>query len=263
MFFAHILIILATFAYKTLLIMKHLRQLIVPFMAIAAMIPASAQRFFDTSAPDRLVTLGARIGVNSSNATVNDDVFDLWNKNSWGTGFDLGIVADINIRNFVAIQPGIFFQSRSGDFTYASRYWVPTDDGNGGLKNMAQDMVQYGHNRNYNIYVPILASFKFNIGSKVRWSADFGPYFNFLLKSSGHGHIYSVQYDGIDKTPTLHGIEAERRSFDAGIKIGTGFTFLRHYYLGVHYMGGTTDVWKTKTMGGRNKAWTFTAGYDF
>jgi len=240
--------------------MKHLRQLIVPFMALAAMIPASAQRFFDTSAPDRLVTLGARIGVNSSNATVNDDVFDLWNKNSWGTGFDLGVVADINIRNFVAIQPGIFFQSRSGDFTYAT---LLNDIANDGNITMKED-IQYGHNRNYNIYVPILASFKFNIGSKVRWSADFGPYFNFLLKSSGHGYIYTYsQFDEVSHSIIHHKTEAERRSFDVGIKIGTGFTFLRHYYLGVHYMGGTTDVWKTKTMGGRNKAWTFTAGYDF
>ena len=42
-----------------------------------------ASDFFDKSAPEKLITFGARIGVNSSNATVNDDVYNLWNKNSW------------------------------------------------------------------------------------------------------------------------------------------------------------------------------------
>ena len=86
--------------------MKHIKQIISSVMAVSAVLPVSAQKFLDTSAPDRLLTMGARIGVNSSNATVKDDVYDLWNKNSWGTGFDLGVVADINIRNFIAIQPG-------------------------------------------------------------------------------------------------------------------------------------------------------------
>ena len=155
--------------------MKHIKQIISSVMAVSAVLPVSAQKFLDTSAPDRLLTMGARIGVNSSNATVKDDVYDLWNKNSWGTGFDLGVVADINIRNFVAIQPGIFFQSRSGDFTYASRFWVPGENENGEVVNEAHDIVQYGHNRNYNIYVPIVASLRFNVGNKVKWSVDFGP----------------------------------------------------------------------------------------
>ncbi len=243
--------------------MKHIKQIISSVMAVSAVLPVSAQKFLDTSAPDRLLTMGARIGVNSSNATVKDDVYDLWTKNSWGTGFDLGVVADINIRNFIAIQPGIFFQSRSGDFTYASRFWVPGENENGEVVNEAHDIVQYGHNRNYNIYVPIVASLRFNVGNKVKLSVDFGPYVNFLLSSSGHGSIYKLRYEGIDQLPALYETEAERNSCDFGLKIGSGFTFFSHYYIGIHYMGGMSNVWKTEGMGGRNKAWTFTAGYNF
>ncbi len=222
-----------------------------------------ASDFFDKSAPEKLITFGARIGVNSSNATVNDDVYNLWNKNSWGTGFDLGVVADINIRNYIAIQPGIFFQSRSGDYTYASRFWIPVVDNDGVIQNEGKDIVQYGHQRSYNLYVPILASVRFNIGQKVRWSVDLGPYFNFMLHSSGAGSIYELRYEGIDMPAALHRSEAERKGFDFGFKFGTGFTFFKHYYVGVHYMAGTADVWKTSGMGGRNKAWSFTAGYNF
>ena len=102
-------------------------RLVLPIAAcLAASVPASAQSFFDTSTPSQLINFGARIGVNSSNRTVSDDFYNLWNKNSWGTGFDLGVVADINIRQYLSVQPGIFFQSRSGDYTYCSRLWVPT-----------------------------------------------------------------------------------------------------------------------------------------
>lgn len=237
----------------------HITGAILAFSGLSAM----GGNFLDTSAAPNLVTFGARIGVNSSNVTVSDDMFDLWNKNSWGTGFDLGVVADINIRNYIAIQPGIFFQSRSGDYTYASRFWVPTEGEDGTISNEARDMVQYGHLRSYNIYVPILASVRFNISDKVRWSVDVGPYFNIKLKSTGNGYIYDLRYEGIDKLATLHRTETERRGFDFGFKLGTGFKFFNHYYLSVHYMAGATDAWKTTGMGGRNKAWVFSAGYDF
>lgn len=44
--------------------------------------------------------------------------------------------------------------------------------------------------------------------------------------------------------------------------MGTGIQVLDHYYLGVHYEAGCTKVWK-HSLAGRNKAWTFTIGYDF
>lgn len=243
--------------------MNYLKTILAGTMLTVTGLYAMAVDFFDTSAAPQLVTFGARIGVNSSNVTVNDDVFDLWNKNSWGTGFDLGVVADINLRQYISIQPGIFFQSRSGDYTYASRFWVPVTGDDGTITNQGRDIVQYGHSRSYNIYVPVMASVKFNISDKVKWSVDLGPYFNLRLKSTGNGDMYDLRYDGIDNIATLHRTEAERRGFDFGFKLGTGFKFFSHYYLGVHYMAGATDAWKTPGMGGRNKAWTFTAGYDF
>lgn len=222
---------------------------------------ASAQKFFDNSPGDKLISFGVRIGVNTSDNTIKEDAFNLWNKNSWGTGFDAGVVADINLRNYISIQPGIFFQSRSGDYTYASRYWVPVIGEDGQTKNEAEDVIQYGHTRNYNLYVPVMASVRFNIGSKVRWMVDFGPYFNFKLGSSGNASLYDLVYR--DDEFALKETEIERRGFDFGIKMGTGFKFFSHYYVGIHYMGGTMSPWKNAGLGGRNKAWTFTAGYDF
>lgn len=240
-------------------------RLVLPIAAcLAASVPASAQSFFDTSTPSQLINFGARIGVNSSNRTVSDDFYNLWNKNSWGTGFDLGVVADINIRQYLSVQPGIFFQSRSGDYTYCSRLWVPTVGTDGTITSEGQDLVQYGHGRTYNLYIPVVASVRFNLGSKVKWSVDVGPYVNFQLHSQGTPEVYKLKYAGIDGTPAyVEKHSAERNNVDFGFKLGTGFQFFSHYYIGVHYMAGATDVWKTEGMNGRNKAWTFTAGYDF
>jgi len=193
--------------------------------------------------------------------TGGKDIFNVWDKNSWGTGFDIGFVADLHIRNYISIQPGIFFQSRSGNFTYASTYWLPVTDENGNVTEKKQELMQYGHNRNYNLVIPIIASGHFNIGDKVKWNVDFGPYISFRIGNNGRPDIYELKYgnDG----PVLHSSEAGSNTVDFGFKMGTGFTFLNHYYFGVHYMAGATDVWKNTGMGGRNKAWTFTAGYDF
>ena len=244
--------------------MNNLRFMSMTLLISSCMISssASASDFFDTGRPERFITIGARIGVNTSNMTSGGkDIFNVWDKNSWGTGFDLGVVTDLHIRNFISIQPGIFFQSRSGDFTYTSSFMVPVQGENGSTSLEEQQMVQYGHNRNYNLVIPIVASAHFNMGSKVKWNVDFGPYVNFRMGNSGRPSVYEIRYNNM--APVLHDSEAQSKTVDFGFKMGTGFTFFRHYYVGVHYMAGSLDVWKTKGMGGRNKAWTFTAGYDF
>ncbi len=244
--------------------MKTSKILFAIAVSVAAVLPMRAQEFFDTSAPSQLINIGARIGVNSSNQTVSDDFYNVWNKNSWGTGFEFGLVADLNIRNYISVQPGIFFQSRSGDYTYCSRLWVPVAAEDGSLASQGEDFVQYGHYRSYNIYVPVMASLHFNLGSKVRWNVDLGPYINFGLRTNDNPDVYTVKYSAADGSPAyVERTSGERRSIDFGFKLGTGFRFFGHYYVGVHYMAGATDAWKTPGMNGRNKAWSFTAGYDF
>lgn len=224
------------------------------FSAVAASLsfyPASASDFFSTAVPEQPFSLGVRVGLNTSNRTVDKDVFNLWNSNSWGTGFDAGVVADINIRDYIAIQPGFFYQSRSGNFTY-SDLLMPSE--NTQLQN-----TQFGHTRSYHFNIPILASLRFNVTDDVRWSVDFGPYLDFRLGSSETQKIMHISYNPAD--PGY--VEAKKNTFDFGIKIGTGLNILHHYYVGVHYMAGALDVWKTPELGGRNKCWQFTVGYDF
>ena len=213
---------------------------------------AQAEDFFSTSDADQLFNLGVRVGVNTSNRTVKNTVANIWNVNSWGTGFDAGVVADINFKNYISIQPGFFYESRSGAFAYQSAAY--NDAGDPYVKT------QVGKGREYLFTVPIVASVHFNIIDELRWNVDFGPYMQFKLKSTFDGKFSYPE-------PTLNGGigyfgDVKTSRFDLGFKMGTGLDIYKHYYVGVHYLAGLTHAWKLPS-GGKNKSWMFTVGYDF
>lgn len=211
-------------------------------VAFVAAISGSAQAsdFFDTSKPKNIFDLGARVGFNISNQTHNPEGTKL-NLDKWGTGFDAGVICDINIKDYISIQPGFFFESRSHDYAYI-------------YPNEPLDYIRYGHTRNYTFTVPILVSLRLNPADNIRWSVDLGPYFQFGLGGSDKGEENNIAFK--DSHYDF------RHKFDIGLKIGTGIKFMQHYYIGVHYLSGFKHVWKD-VANGHNKAWTFTIGYDF
>lgn len=221
---------------------------------------ASAADFFSTAHCDNLFSFGARLGVNTSNRTLKSSAFpDCYHHESWGTGFDVGFVAGLNIRDYLAIQPGVFFETRGGNFLLmgsAADSAMPSD---------GSEMAQAGTRRSYNITIPVLASFRFNLSDDIKWNVDAGPYVSFVLGSSLKNKSFVV--DGPAEQPLF---DRKPSGVDFGIKMGTGLQVLGHYYVGAHYLAGCVDAWKdrsignvTKTYGGITKAWVFTLGYDF
>ncbi|MBD5180964.1 MAG: PorT family protein [Bacteroidales bacterium] len=229
-----------------------LRNCILILSAALCCSSASAEGFLSSETSDRLITFGARIGLNTSNVTMSDKVFPDYNINSWGNGFDAGIVADICFRDFISLQPGFFFQSRTGRYFYGDReessFW-------------GDDLyIQTGHLRSYRFYIPVVASLHFNITGALRWDVDFGPYLAANLYSNEGNKII---YDYFEPTG-LHVSEPMRlAAMEFGLKFGTGLRILDHYVVGVHYLAGLTDPWKADFAGGHAKCWTFTVGYDF
>ena len=95
-----------------------MKKLLLSLAVCGATLSASAQDFFSTDDPETLFNLGVRVGINTSNRTLSNSIGNIWNINSWGTGFDAGVVADINFKNYISVQPGFFYESRSGSFVY-------------------------------------------------------------------------------------------------------------------------------------------------
>lgn len=221
------------------------RVIVLVAVAFLAAFGAHAQ-FFDTSKPEQFFRLGVRVGVNMSNVSAGGNNFDSDSHDSWGTGFDAGIVADISFRDWFALQPGIFYQSRSNNYTHIT--------GVGADQNIA-----VGHTLYYSFYIPVMFTARFNVTESLRWSLEAGPYLSF-----GVGHNDT----GLKVAPAPEAY-FDRGYFDChkrnniGLKMGTGLELDAHYYLGIHYMAGFGNAWKTFGCNGHNKAWTFTLGYNF
>lgn len=225
---------------------------------------SSAADFFSTEKSEQTFNLGFRLGVNTSNRTVGKKAIDGYNVQSWGTGFDLGVTADLNFRDYISVQPGLFFESRSGNYTFVSP--VMTGDELSSMITTVTAM-QAGHLRSYSLTVPIVGSLHFNITDDIRWNVDFGPYVSFLLGSSLKDKV--MQYTGAGSDEPV--FSQKPASVDFGFKMGTGLQILDHYYVGVHYMAGLNGAWKDlkldqstiRDFGGHTKSWVFTIGYDF
>lgn len=237
--------------------MNLFRTLITSLLFPVSIFSASAVDFLSTEQSEHLFNIGARAGINTSNRTVGAIPTPGYNRQSWGTGFDAGVVIDLNIRDYIAIQPGIFFDSRSGDYTFVTAEQTGAD---------ISRLTQAGHHRSYNLQIPVIASLRFNLSDAIRWEVDLGPYISFLLDSKMEDKAIAAEGN-----PTIEPFAGKASSTDFGIKVGTGLQIARHYYVGVHYVAGCVKAWKNLDLsnnmnfiyGGRIKSWMFTIGYDF
>lgn len=224
-----------------------------------------AADFFSTASTPSLFNFGARLGVNTSNRTVGAQNGSEYNCQGWGTGFDLGFVADINVRDYLAIQPGLFFESRSNTYTFIDAVVRPTDTGTDEyLSNQA------GTFNSYAFTIPVMGSLRLNVTDDIRWVIEAGPYMSVTLGSKLKNKVL-WETDNTQGIP-MPGAQFQQKAatLDFGLKIGTGLQVLKHYYVGVHYLEGFVGAWKdtvtdlaTFKYGGNTKAWMFTLGYNF
>ncbi len=225
--------------------MKRLAKLLMAATIICTSQTVSATDFFSTENADELFRIGARAGMNMANVSAGGDNFS-WNHDSWGTGFDAGVIVDINFRDWLTIQPGLFYQSRSNNYTHIVGYGTDRN-------------VTVGHTLHYALVIPVVASVRFNPANNIRWSIDMGPYISLGLGHQDKGQVIVPQ----PETSFNKDYFDDRHNSQWGIKMGTGLNILDHYYIGIHYMAGIGNVYKKPGVSGHAKAWTFTLGYDF
>lgn len=242
--------------------MKNVKVICVAVLSAMSAMSVAAADFFSKEQPEELFNLGVRLGVNTSNRTVGRENQTGYNVQGWGTGFDIGVVADLNIRDYLSIQPGVFFESRSNTYTFISPL--------GAVGNLEGVSSQAGTFNSYALTIPVMGAVHFNVTDDIRWNVEFGPYVSFMFGSKLKN---KVNYNTTDLLPVpAPGEEFRQKAapVDFGFKLGTGLQILKHYSVGVHYMAGAVKAWKnvnfdgaSYSFGGRTKAWVFTIGYDF
>lgn len=202
--------------------------------------------------------------------TIND--YNAYNNCGWGTGFELGVAADLNIKNYLSIQPGFFFKSRSNSYNLAS--------------NLGSDVLypysgamffQAGKLNSYHFTIPIMARFHFNVTDDLIWNVEAGPYVSLGLSSKLKNKVcyLSLQDANLNANEAINipdGVEFKQHvsGTNFGLKMGTGITVLRRYVFSVAYQAGISKPWKEikfenmkYNYGGRSKLWSFTVGYIF
>lgn len=232
----------------------------------AAVLPSTlcAQSFVDKSASDSYLNFGVRVGLTSSNLSTDIPEIGENSDFSWRNGFTAGVAVDINFRNYFSIQPGFFFENRSHNYTL-----IEHDPVSQSLKN------EIGHTRYYAFTVPVLASFHFNLTGNLRWNVELGPYFSFgtgdgkdeveqifVSVPAGVAGVYTCT---TGKRDYYGDGDWQHRSFDWGLKIGTGIRLLDHFTFHIHYQRGFRNASANYRQNWEmfNKNWTFAVGYDF
>lgn len=230
------------------------KKLIAVVMSIFCILgtQVKAQNFFDTSDAAKFFNLGARIGFNTSNRTFPSGYYSNVIVTSWGTGFNVGALANLNFKEYLTLQPGLFFESRSGNLVNIVDYLT--------YNASKETHYEIDHLRAYYFTIPVMGVVKFNLADNIKWSVEFGPYLQFCLKETGQNDV-AILY----RSPQSYIYEtynAKHNGFDVGFKMGTGLKVYDHYYIGVHYLAGLCNAWNTPS-GGKNKSWEFSIGYDF
>ena len=251
--------------------MKRLRLI----LAVSALLTAGGIRaqevpFFDTSKPEEVITFGLRAGLNSSGIATNYTSLqpELIQSNFyWRSGFQFGGIADLNIRNYLALEVGLFWENRSYDSSMMAA--TAQDDWMGSL---------FAHARFNYISIPVMFSFRFNILPQAVWSVDAGCYWAYGISGKKTMDSYIAYGEEEGQLVFDHEIskpdyfDADPKEFlsvnrsDVGMRLGTGLTFFRRYSVGVYYQRSFKNLAKNYDGGPeyklRNCCWSVNLGYN-
>ncbi len=231
---------------------------ILPFLLLlCAFVPSAEAAFFSTAPAPEIIQVGVRAGLNTSTQTIDRDCFSNWSTSGWGTGFQLGVDVPLGILDFLSVQPGFYYQLRSGNYAVSA----------------SSQTGQMGHYTMSYLSIPVTVQINFNLNDNLRWSVEAGPYFSWRIGSHHNSASISptpvsigddqgvVVIPGASDTYNVGTLAKQKK--DYGMKIGTFFLFAHKWYAGLHYYAGMTRVYKEKELGGSNQQWSLSLGYNF
>lgn len=242
-----------------------MKKAIVTLITAIGVATSANATLLDMELPVKPLSIGVRLGMNSSNMSnnfVSADPMYGWTSTGWGTGFTGGVVVDLNLKNCFALQPGFFFQSRNME--YRNEFNTVGVGGQVG----SLDHIESGHTRTYNFNIPIMMSLRMNLTPVFQVRAEVGPYFQWALGDGSDKYTVStVGTSDMHYQRDIYGDDGVMRGFDWGFKMGGGLTFMGRYHLTIHYMAGCRNIYKQPVdvrhdVSGKNKCWDITFGYN-
>lgn len=216
-----------------------MKKTVLLFGLLICAISASAQKYWDSSRPDKQFTFGVRAGANVSKQYSTDDFDD----RDFRLGCQVGVTADVNIVRSFSINTGVIMIQKGWKWDY--------EDGRG--KKEVTDNATY-------LEIPLLASYRIDLSDQAQFQLNVGPYFAFgifgdqkVKNSFPNGDNYKIssfeEYEGGKK-------------FDCGLSIGAGFTF-SNIFVGLNYERGLMNVSRNDNKKFQNGSIALSLGYNF
>lgn len=211
------------------------------------MLPLTARaQFINYGKADKFIDIEARLLLGGSYVTNNymdcyREISDL--NSSMGTAWGLGVGVKFNISNFVSLGTEFNYLRNSGKMDMSV-----TADGKTNVSNV------FLKNSYRTIDIPIFMSFNFNLASNIRWNADGGIYLDFGTSGKQKATIYNATVNDLGQltTSTTHqktdyynndkAFLNSFRTFDSGLHLATGLTFIDKISVGVRGQFGFRNV---------------------
>lgn len=220
---------------------KHLISLLVGVVA-ALGCAAQSKPFIDHGKPARFLETGVLLSIGGS--SVHQNLADRFSEISelslsMGTQLGIGAQAEIAFTNFISlgVQTNFMINNWKMDLAVA-------DDEASSISNC------FIRNHFYSLMFPVYGSFKFNLGTRVRWNVDAGAYYAYGLGGNNKWTLYSAHVNQLgqlittitnEKAPYYNSREAFIASSyrgDLGVYLASGLTFSRKLSLGVRCFFG-------------------------
>lgn len=213
-------------------------------MAVSAQrASSSSSSFFSTEKAETGVQFGIRAGVNFANQTqkVSEESVSFSSR----TAFHVGFIADLPIVESFYIQTGLYLQSKGSKNEYFDE---------GTIKESITPMY---------LEIPLLASYRYNFSKAAQLQVNFGPYFAYGISGKYKEEIVGNEVGEVD----FFGDDGDNfgaKRFDCGLQVGAGMTFAKHYYVGLAYEFGLTNIAHETADGTlKNKNFMISVGYTF
>lgn len=216
-----------------------MKKTVLILMAVLSSLGVSAQKYWDSSRADQLVTFGIRAGLNFSKQYAMDDQADRENRFS----YQVGLAVDFNVARSFSFNTGLMMIQKGWQWDY--------DDNRG--KQKVTDNATY-------LEIPVLASYRVSLSDQAQFQLNVGPYFAFGI--FGDQKVTSTFPNGDDYNISSFDEYYGGKKFDCGVFVGAGFIF-SHIYVGFNYERGLINVSNDENKKFQNGTIALSLGYNF